>query len=56
MREFCFRGLPLKLASKIAPVIRKALEAMRQSLGSELEFEMFVVLDGREGRFVMEPT
>ena len=47
---------PVELASNIAQVIREALEAMCQSLGTELAFEMFLVLDGREVRFVMEPT
>ena len=47
---------PVELASKIAPVVREALEAMRQSLGTELEFDIFLVLDGCEVRFVMEPV
>ena len=47
---------PVELASKVAPIVREALEVMRQSLGTELEFEMFLVLDGREVRFVMEPV
>ena len=46
----------LELASKIAPLIREAVEAMRQSLNCELEFDFFLVLDGREVRFVMEPV
>ena len=47
---------PLELASKIEQAAREALEAMWQSLGCELEFELFLVLDGREVRFVMEPV
>ena len=47
---------PLELASKIAPVVREALETVQQSFGTELEFELFLVLDGREVRFVMEPV
>ena len=47
---------PLELALKIEQVVREALEAMRQSLGCELEFDIFLVLDGREVRFVMEPV
>ena len=47
---------PVELASKIAPVVREALEAMCQSLGTELEFELFLVLDGSEVRFVLEPV
>ena len=47
---------PLELASKIEQAVREALEAVRQSLGVELEFDIFLVLDGREVRFVMEPV
>ena len=45
---------PLELASKIELAVREALEAARQSLGVELEFDIFLVLDGREVRFIME--
>ena len=45
---------PLELASKIAPLVREAVEAVMQSLGAELEFDIFLVIDGREIRFVME--
>ena len=45
---------PLELASRIAPVVRETIEAMKQTLGSELEFDIFLVLDGREVRLVME--
>ena len=47
---------PLKLASKIAPLVREAIEALRQSSAAELEFDIFLVLDGCEVRFVMEPV
>ena len=47
---------PLELASKIEQAVRETLEAMRQSIGTELEFDIFLVLDGREVRFVMEPV
>ena len=46
----------LELASKIELAVREALEAMRQSLEVELEFDIFLVLDGREVRFVLEPV
>ena len=46
----------LELASKIELAVREALEAARQSLGVELEVDIFLVLDGREVRFVMEPV
>lgn len=45
---------PVELASKIAPILREAINAARRSLGTELEFDIFLVLDGREVRFVME--
>ena len=54
--EFVTDLSSLELASKIAPVVREAIEAMRQSLGAELEFELFLVLDGHAVRFVMEPV
>ena len=47
---------PVELASRVAPHVREAVEAVRQSLGTELEFDIFVVLDGCEVRFVMEPV
>ena len=46
--------LPLKLASKVAPLVREAVETVSQSFGGELEFDIFLVLDGREVRFVLE--
>ena len=45
---------PLELASRVAPLVREAVEAVKQSLDTELEFEIFLVLDGCEVRFVME--
>ena len=33
---------PVELASKIELAVREALEAVRQSLGVELEFELFL--------------
>ena len=54
--EFVTDLLPVELASKVAPLVREALEAMRQSFGTELEFDIFLVLDGREVRFVLEPV
>ena len=45
---------PLELASKIAPVVREAIETMKQALESELEFDIFLILDGQEVRLVME--
>ena len=54
--EFVTDFLPVELASKVAPLVREALEAMRQSFGTELEFDIFLVLDGREVRFVLEPV
>ena len=47
---------PLELASKIAPLVQEAVEVERWSFGVELEFDIFLVLDGREVRFVVEPV
>ena len=47
---------PVELASKIVLIVREAINAARQSLGYELEFDLFLVLDGREVRFVMDPV
>ncbi len=46
---------PLELASKVAPLVREAIDAVKESLGVELEFDIFLMLDGQEVRFVMEP-
>ena len=45
-----------ELASKVEQAVREAIETVKQSLGSELEFDVFLVLDGREVRFVMDPV
>ena len=47
---------PVELASKVAPLVREALEAMRQSFEVELDFDIFLVIDGRAVRFLMEPV
>ena len=54
--EFVTDFLPVELASKVAPLVREALEPVRQSFGCELEFDIFLVLDGRDVRFVVEPV
>ena len=45
---------PVELASRMAPLVQEAIEAVKQSLGAELAFDIFLVLDGREVRFVMK--
>ena len=47
---------PLELASKVAPLVREAIDAVKESLDTELEFDIFLILDGQEVRFVMEPV
>ena len=47
---------PLEIASRIAPLIREAVERVMQFFGGDLEFDIFLVLDGREVRFVVEPV
>ena len=41
---------------EVAPLVREAIESVHQSLGAELAFDIFLVLDGCEVRFVMEPV
>ena len=43
---------PLELASKVAPLFQEAVESVKRSLGTELEFDIFLVLDGREVLFL----
>ena len=45
---------PLELGSKIEQAVREALEAVGLPLGCDLAFELFLVLDGREVRFMLE--
>ena len=47
---------PLELASKVAPLISAAIESVKRSVPSELEFDIFFVLAGHEVLFVMEPV
>ena len=46
----------VELASRTAPLVQEAVESVKQSLGAELAFDIFLVLDGREVRFVLEPV
>ncbi len=32
---------PLELASKVAPLVREAIDTVKESLGAELEFDIF---------------
>ena len=54
--DFITELSPLELTSRVAPLVREAVESVRQSLGTELEFDIFLVLDGCEVRFAMEPV
>ena len=47
---------PVEFAAKVEQAVREAIEAVKASLGTELEFDVFLVLDGRAVRFVMEPV
>ena len=47
---------PIEFASKVEQAVRKVFEAVRASFGTELVYDIFLVLDGREVRFVMEPV
>lgn len=46
----------LELASKKALVVQEVIELMKQSSNSEFEFDIFLLLNGQEVRFVMEPV
>ena len=54
--EFITNVSPLELASEVAPLVWEALEAVRKSLGTELEFDLYLILNGHEAHFVMEPV
>ena len=54
--DFVTDLLPLELASKIAPLVQETVDTVREFLGAELEFDVFLVLDGREILVVMEPV
>ena len=47
---------PLELALRIVLLVQEMIETVRQSLGAELEFDIFLVIDGRGVRLVMEPV
>ena len=43
-----------ELASKVEQAVREAIEAVKQSFGTELDFDVYLALNGHEVRFVME--
>ena len=45
-----------ELASKMALVLQEVSKSMKQSANSEIKFDIFLLLDGQEVRFVMEPV
>lgn len=45
---------PLEIATKVEQAVREAIERVKQSLGVEMEFDVFVMLDGHAVRYVME--
>ena len=42
---------PLEFASEVAPLVLEALEAVQQSLGTELEFDIFLRAGRVRGSF-----
>ena len=55
--DFITNSSPLEFASEVAPLVREALQAVQAVFGDcELEFDIFLVLDGCEVRLVMEPV
>ena len=47
---------PSELASKMALVLQEVSESMKQSSNAEFNFDIFLLLNGQEVRFVMEPV
>ena len=47
---------PLELASKVEQAVQEAVDRVKRSLDTELDFDIFLVLDGREVRFVVQPV
>ena len=47
---------PVESALRVDQAVREAVETVKASLGNELAFDVFVVLDGRAMRLVMEPV
>ena len=45
---------PLELVSKVEQAVREAVASVKQSFRVELEFDIFLVLDDRTVRFLME--
>ena len=54
--DFITELSPFELASKIEPLLQEAIETVKQTQETELELDIFLILDGREIRFVMEPV
>ena len=47
---------PLGLTIKVEQAVREAVEVVKASLGTELAFDISLVLDGRAVRLVMKPV
>ena len=48
--------LDLEIALMIVPLVREVVNRVEQSLGAELKFDIFLMLNECEVRFIMEPV
>ena len=48
--------LDLEVALMIVPLVREVVNRVEQSLGAELKFDIFLMLNECEVRFIMEPV
>ena len=48
--------LGLEVALMIVPLVREVVNRVEQSLGAELKFDIFLMLNECEVRFIMEPV
>ena len=47
---------PLEIATKVEQAVLETIERAKQSVGTELEFDVFVMLDGCPIHFIIQPV
>ena len=52
--EVLYRSIAIRTRVEDCPFVQEAIETVKQSIGTELVFDVFVVLDSREVRLFME--
>ena len=45
---------PLEITSKVEQAVREAIETVKQSFGTELDYDIYLLLDGHEIPLVTE--